>query len=212
MFEGLSLAELLTPILTFVGIVLTLFKLKDLMNTDAKRREEYLFAKQFFQDLDSDELVRENQFVSCLGYRALSGQGSIDDIKFIVNLDNPVDRIADFQDARRLVTLIKNESKGTLDQTFVYKGFAKYSIVRQSWFVYHFLTLILALVISLLPFAFLPVLTSKLPDGYLGIVVLVFSFGVLMAMNAILQTRALAAAERLVNATSHETFEKQSHV
>ncbi|MDV5170977.1 hypothetical protein [Photobacterium rosenbergii] len=84
-----------------LGVTIAFFKLHALFESKTKLRAEFEFAKKFFNSLNEKESNDNSSYTEALGYRALMGNKNapIDEIKYVLELDNAVDRLKDYQRA-----------------------------------------------------------------------------------------------------------------
>ncbi|MBM7071818.1 hypothetical protein JQC92_07145 [Shewanella sp. 202IG2-18] len=104
-----------------IGIFTAWKSLQDIFNNKKSNlREEYKFAKAFFEDLKADDL---HPYVLTKGYQAIAGTTSLTnaEIEYILSLKNPLQCLRDFNLSKNIFE--KLETTG--DLSLIYKP--KYS-------------------------------------------------------------------------------------
>ncbi|EHH0804577.1 hypothetical protein B7489_19725 [Vibrio alginolyticus] len=101
MESGESIISLFKLIAAVIGVVVGFFKLHALFESKDKLRKEYDFATKFFSSLTENESQTGFSYTEAVGYRALMGNKNapVDEIKYVLELENSVDRLRDYQKA-----------------------------------------------------------------------------------------------------------------
>jgi len=202
MVDGMTVMSLFKLIAAVIGVILAFFKLHALFESKEKLRKEYDFATKFFESLTENESQTGFSYTEAVGYRALMGNKNapVDEIKYVLELDDPVDRLRDYQKAFTKVRskTFSHPSNQVLTKKFCFTGKYDKPAFETFWSIVFVGAYGLLALVALAPLLFKDMFVEA---SVVGQILWVAFFGCYSALF-LNEYHQLCAAKRLVNASS----------
>ncbi|SFM63983.1 hypothetical protein [Rugamonas rubra] len=197
--QGLKIATWI--VLTVLGLVGVWFSTRQFtLGAKAANREEYKFAKSFFEDIKQNADM--HPFARQKGYQAIAGSQSLPApvIEHLMSLTDPVVALQDYVISKSYLKHVPGTSKRQLD--FSGSPFATHER-RQAWSLVYAAGFVVAYLVAVTPIIFWMI--DKISSSVaIALMTTIFPVSMYVAITLAREVRQIRAGMRLIQAQNEQ--------